>query len=191
MNLTEKQMSYINELISEKESDNLPLTKPKKIKEFKVVEEQPSEPITEPFEEIKTKPKKPRPPKSEKQMEAFQKAQSKRHDVLKTLALNKKLEASKLLLQNDVKLMPEKKEKTVIQKDESSDDEPEIIYVKKPKKKKKIIIEESSDDDSEDEVIIKKKDWGNTQRNRKSVVKIGEQKPQPTLNKPTRNFFCD
>ena len=55
MNLIEKQMSYINDLISEKESDNLPLTKPKKNKKFKVFEQPPIEPITESIDEIKNK----------------------------------------------------------------------------------------------------------------------------------------
>jgi hypothetical protein len=103
-------------------------------------------------------PKKKRV-QSEKQRAAFVILQEKRKEQVEKQKLVKKIEASKLLLENDVKL--------------------KIQKVKKPKG---TIVdfnnfpEEDSDDDSEEEPEpVKKHPWGTSTRNKKSVKKP----PQP------------
>ena len=103
-------------------------------------------------------PKKKRV-QSEKQRAAFAILQEKRKEQVEKQKLVKKIEASKLLLENDVKL--------------------KIQKVKKPKG---TIVdfnnfpEEDSDDDSEEEPEpVKKQPWGTSTRNKKSVKKP----PQP------------
>lgn len=108
-------------------------------------------------EKIELKEKKPR---TEKQIEAFKRAQEIRKDALKIKRdkINeiKKLPMGQVLTPtiDDVEPIESTKPKK-IQAVEESDDEPEIIYLKKEKpkkkKKKKFIIESSSS--SDDEVV--------------------------------------
>jgi hypothetical protein len=173
--------------INNVENEKVPLTKPKKNVEQEINNTIGSidSSTTKPIEPIKLK--KPRPPKTAKQMESFKKVQEKRKEILDAQMLNKKIEASKLLLQHNIKPNKPLKEET--------DDEPEIIYVTKPKKKKHIIIESSSESssESEEEYIekVKQKQWGKSQKNKKSVVKINNSQPQNNTIKPSYNFFCD
>jgi ATP-dependent Clp protease ATP-binding subunit ClpC len=128
--------------------------------------------------------------------------------------LEKKIEASKLLLQHDPEfinkqniiepltphiddvVIKKKKEPKIIEmSDSDNDSEESVIIIKKKtskpkKKKKKIIIEESSDSSSsgEDEEVItlpKPKREFTTQQNKKSIVKIHE---KPKVNYD--NYFC-
>ena len=100
-----------------------------------------------------TKPKKPR---SEKQMIAFQQAMSKRkrkeEKLIKASEILVKANATKPVATKSTQQKEVKQPKIIIPQDSESETDEEVIIVKskpKPKKKvKKIIIEDSSDDDS-------------------------------------------
>ncbi len=105
-----------------------------------------------------TKPKKPR---SEKQMIAFQQAMSKRKENIEKRKEEKLIKASEILVKanatkpvatKSTQQKEVKQPKIIIPQDSESETDEEVIIVKskpKPKKKvKKIIIEDSSDDDS-------------------------------------------
>jgi hypothetical protein len=140
-----------------------------------------SEVIEEPpKQEKKAKKEKPvkedkrKQPRTEAQLKHFENMRKKREDNLKQKLLDKKIEASKILLENDVK--PKKKAKP-----EESDEEEVIIIEKKKKQKpktKRIIIEESSSDkSSEEEEEEKPKSKAperkfKSQQNKKSIIKI-------------------
>jgi len=142
-----------------------------------------SEEIEEPpKQEKKAKKEKPvkedkrKQPRTEAQLKHFENMRKKREDNLKQKLLDKKIEASKILLENDVK--PKKKAKP-----EESDEEEVIIIEKKKKQKpktKRIIIEESSSDESseeEEEQERKPKSKAperkfKSQQNKKSIIKI-------------------
>ena len=132
---------------------------------------------------IKEKVKKPRKPKTPGQLEQFEKVRLKRLEDIKQKNVEKKIEASKLLLDNGyVKkeeiikkdIQPEKIKTPHI--DEIAEDESDneiIIVKKKPKKKKTFIIEESSDDDDEElaKEAYKQRKFVSQQK-KKSVIKI-------------------
>ena len=142
--------------------------------------------------EKQVKVKKPRPPKTPKQLQQFEKIRLKRAEILKEKKKEKEIEASKLLLNNGYV----KKEEIQIpltpinNKDETDNDsiqtepEPTIIIRKKKKASKKkpktIIIEETDSEDesviSEEPVKIKARDFV-SQRNKKSVIKIHKKEP--------------
>jgi hypothetical protein len=164
-----------------------------------------NEPLTKPIKE-----KKPRPPKTQAQLEQFEKVRLKRAESLKQKSINKKIEASKLLLEHGIELpakpiiqeekLPAKKQniKQVLTptyknvEDESdSDDEPPVIIVKKKKKKKQpktIIIEESDSDeeDAEQHYMNKVKEARHfvSQQNKKSLIKVHKKQEVP-------NYFVD
>jgi hypothetical protein len=140
--------------------------------------------------------------RTEKQKEAFAKAQETvKANRLKKLE-DKKVEASKLLLEKGIEF-PAKIEPPVVEEEPEN----EIIYVKKqrakPKpKKKKIIVyqDESSEESSEEEqeIHFKKSKNFKTQQNKKSVIKVHEQPQEPQIPDNKRNysekkisFFCD
>ena len=117
-------------------------------------------------EKIELKEKKIR---SEKQIEAFQKAQQIRKEGLKIKRekINeiKKLPMGQVLTptNNDTvvkPIEPIQQQQQQQQEEESDDDEPEIVYIKKEKpkkkKKKKIIIESSSSSSDEEVVHLRK-----------------------------------
>jgi len=105
-----------------------------------------NEEITEPL----TKPKKPR---SQKQIEAFQETIRKRTENVEIRKKEKLIKASEILVNNSkLKPVPKPLPPKQVQLSSESDTEEEIIIVKaKPKKKKKIkkIIIESSESDSD------------------------------------------
>ena len=141
--------------------------------------------------------------RTEKQMEAFKKAQQTRQANIKKiqqdkelLKLNKKeekiLNKKKELIKDIVipETKPEKIKKSKVVPEpiaESSSSEEEIVVIKKKKKpkKKKIIIEESSDSESEEsspEPILERK--MKSQLNKKSIIKMNE----PKINKKESSF---
>jgi hypothetical protein len=145
--------------------------------------------------EKQVKVKKPRPPKTAKQIEQFEKIRLKRAEMLKEKKKEKEIESAKLLLDNgyvkkeeqqkiNVPLTPlhsgshSKEDET---DNESIQTEPEPIVIikkkKKPKKPKTIIIEETDSEVSDEEPIkIKARDFI-SQRNKKSVIKIHKKEP--------------
>lgn len=144
------QDSQQETIISDNENNNIPLTKKKRTINA---------------------------PRSQKQIEAFKKAQEKRDENRRIVKEQKEIKLAKLYMENKLKeqqqqpaeqkeqkiIKPLKKEKKQIIKyvdsESEEEEEEEIIYVKKPKKKiikKKIIYENSDDDDDEPQPIEKK-----------------------------------
>ncbi|MEI6371493.1 MAG: hypothetical protein WCO49_17570 [Nostocales cyanobacterium ELA608] len=169
-------------IIKENVEEEVPLEKPIK----KVIE---TIPIAK-----ETKPKKARTPA---QLAQFENARVKRQANIKLKEDNKKLEASKLLLDNgyvkkdDVKPTEIKKviQEPVDVTTDESEAESEIIIVKKKKKPKKktYIIEESSDDEEYEinkaKEVYKKSRNMVSQQNKKSIIKV---------NTPSfLNYFVD
>ena len=199
--------------VKENSENDVPLTKLKGQKKTKVIDDEPSK--IENSENITvTKPQKEKKPRSEKQKAQFQQVFNKRKEILEKKNLDKKIEASKLLLQHDPEfinkqkivepltphiddvVIKKKKEPKIIEMSDSDNDSDEsVIIIKKKtskpkKKKKKIIIEESEESSSsgEDEEVItlpKPKREFTTQQNKKSIVKIHE---KPKVNYD--NYFC-
>ena len=172
--------------ITENVEEEIPLEKP-----IKKVDE--SLPIT--------KEKKPKKPRSPAQIKQFEDVKIKRKENIIQKETSKKIEASKLLLENgyvkkdDVKPVEEiKTKKKVIQEPvdvttDESEAESEIIIVKKKKKPKKktYIIEESSDDEEYEinkaKEVYKKSRNMVSQQNKKSIIKV---------NTPSYlNYFVD
>jgi hypothetical protein len=135
-------------------------------------------------------------PRSEKQMENFKKLQEKRKEAIEKKKLEKKIEASKLLLEQDIPPPAQPKQKTKgtgyqikqpspppSEDEEESDSSVEKIIVnvkKKPKKKaKEIIIYNDDDSDSEEEAEEQEykqpKRALKTQQNKKSKTKVYQQ----------------
>ena len=147
------------------------LTKPKPEK-IKIEEEDKN------IEIVEDKPIKKKKVLSEKQKAILKSAREKRTHNIEKQRLEKKLEASKLLLnikdEKEEKQIKNKINKMPIIEESSESSEPEQIIIKKKKKKKpkKIIIEESESESEEEEEEIPKK------RNVKSkqVTKIGPHK---------------
>ena len=156
-----KSPLVIVETDSEELSEIIEEPPKKEIKEIKVRKEKP------------VKEDKRKQPRTEAQLKHFENMRKKREDNLKQKLLDKKIEASKILLENDVK--PKKKAKP-----EESDEEEVIIIEKKKKQKpktKRIIIEESSSDESSEEQEEKPKSKAperkfKSQQNKKSIIKI-------------------
>jgi hypothetical protein len=104
---------------------------------------------TEPLEKTKK-------PRTEKQIEAFQKAQQKRVE-------NAKLKNEKIALIKSGKdtAIPEPVVKTLKPKPkpivEEEEEEDEIVVVKKKKKKPKVIYVEESESDDDAPVVVKRK----------------------------------
>jgi len=109
--------------------------------------------------------------------------------------LNKKIEASKILLENNIDITTKKKPKQVEEEEEKpikkkpikkiveeSDDEEDVIIVKKKKKPKTIIIEESESENDSVETIPEKKRALKSQENKKSSIKMNNQLPSNFTN---------
>lgn len=181
------------------DNDNVPLTKSKTKKEelVQLVQE-----YNEHVSQKQEKEKKPRPPKTEKQLESMKKALEVRRTNIEKRKYDKKLAASKFLIEHEArqdesinKPQPKPKKQIIVheEREESSDSEPEIVFIKKPKKtkKNKIIVEES-ESESEEEPIPKQ--FGKSHQNKKSVIKTYDQpKPnvKPHSNISYRNHFTD
>lgn len=145
-----KMLEQMQSQQNEDDDDNTPLTKPKRQAKKAV--------ITEGLQkEQVVKPRKKMPPKTEKQMQQFQVAMQKRKESIEKKKLEKKIEASKLLLQHGITPTPTNTptkptkvaKKVVAVSEESSDEEIVIQTVKKPKKKRVIKVEVSDSSDDE------------------------------------------
>ena len=140
-----------------------------------------NEEITEPL----TKPKKPR---SQKQIEAFQETIRKRTENVELRKQEKLIKASEILVNNS-KLKPVPKpvppKQVQLSSSESSSEEEIIIVKAKPKKKKKIkkIIIESSESDSSSG----SDGGGNGSRYKPQKVSIQREYQKPVFN--SNNFF--
>jgi hypothetical protein len=146
--------------------------------------------VVKPDKEDKRKTK----PRSEAQLQHFENMRIKRQENIEKSKLNKKIEASKVLLENDLKVVPKKEKKVVKKVVEESSDEEEVIIIEKKKKKpkqKRIIIEESSSEEEEEEVEEKPKEdikyassrKFKSQQNKKSIIKINNNTKPPEENK--------
>ena len=114
---------------------------------------------------------KPKKVLSDKQKAVLEGARKKRMENIETAKKNKKLEAAKLLIENETNLKIKDKEvvqekpkrsktKTIIiesESESSSSSEEQIVIKKKKGKKPKQIIKEESEEESEEEVIKKPK----------------------------------
>jgi hypothetical protein len=153
-----------------------------------------NEPIEDNLEVPLTKSKKPR---SQAQIEAFEKVKEKRRQNLEAKKQEKILNSAKLILEEETKkksekLPSKKKVKHVEPEPEpepESESEEEVIVVKKAKpikkqkKVRKIIIEESSSEEEEEEESEYEQEPPPVKRNqRKSVVRVI--RPNPN------DFFC-
>jgi hypothetical protein len=158
-----------------------------------IIDEEPIKHQEQPESQIKEK--KPRKPKTEKQMESFKLVAAKRQENIKQQKIVKKIEASKYLLEHDelpykAKLKAKSAPKQIsIDSDNSSSDEsqPKIIIKKVHKKKKKPVIihvessdEESTDEEEPIEEPIKKNKFI-SQKNKKSLIQIV----------PVKKYFVD
>jgi hypothetical protein len=179
-------------------TEDVPLIKPKgqKVKkniELEINKITPDEPI---IEQVVAKVKKPRPPKTEAQKQQFQNVLKKRKELLDKAMLEKKIEASKLLLSQGLEIPKINNKVDVVEESSSDESEEEVIIVKrKPKKKKKIIyMSESSESDSDSDgnppAHNHQKRNFITQQNKKSVIKV--KNDYPTAHQNTFiNCFAD
>ena len=178
--LDNETLEQIKNIVNTSKNEKTPLQKQKVKKAKKVKEVTLTSPLSnalnsevekivpspEPVQELApelapvAEPKKKRV-QSEKQKAAFALLQIKRKEQVEKQKLVKKIEASKLLLENDVKLKIQKTKKpkgTIVDfnnfPEEDSDD---------------------SDDSEEEPEPVKKQPWGTSTRNKKSVKKM----PQP------------
>lgn len=122
-----------------------------------------------------TKPIKTDKPKkvlSDKQKAVLESARKKRMENIEAAKKNKKIEAAKILIENETNLKikdkvketveekPKKtKKKTIIieSESESSSEEEQIVIKKKKSNKPKRVVKEESEEESEEEVIKKPK----------------------------------
>jgi len=145
--------------------ESIPLTKPKKL--VKQLASKPKEPIETSIQQAVIPPVKKKrvmtKPKTQKQLEAFERARLKRQENAMKRQKEKELHYAKMLaehkesqqleqptIKQPVKRVPKQ---TVIYEDES-ESETEVIYVKRPSKrkpKKKVIVKSSSESESSDE----------------------------------------
>ena len=145
------------------------------------------EPMEEPKEEPKVEvvPKKEKPNRrkvrSEKQIEAFKKAQEKR----KANLAKKKQE--KLAKQHEAYLAQKKSDPIDIPEPEPDQvtttvgDEPIPKITRKKKPKKIVYVSESDNESSEEEVIVKRK--------KKTKKRVEESKPEPVNDLPYFEFI--
>lgn len=190
---------YIEELEGQGDDSNVPLTKSKKSKE-PVEQDKP----TDKDIEVKKKEKKPRKPKTNAQMEAFNKVRAKRQVILEDKDRKKKIEAGKAYLEDLKKKAPIQEPKPAPKKQvdvESSDEEIVVVKKDKKKKKKQIIIVDTSDSSSsssssEEEVVREKKkknDFGKSHQNKKSIVTVTRETKEKMNDEKGnwKKYFCD
>lgn len=189
--MSENEIKEINEV--KEENEIVPLLKPRKYKKKDY-------------------------PRTEKQQEQFKEVMKRRSENIMKRNKDKKIEAAKLLLENEeqlnIKVQPIKKELPPptpqptprVYDDEpssSSDDyekyevvEPKVktkkIYVIK-KKTKKGYESPSSSEEEEEEIkpVIQPPKNFKSQRNKKSVVKITESNNNIHHIPTVKNYFCD
>lgn len=164
--LDTETLEQIKQIVNTSKNEKIPLEKPKKSKKIK--EPVATEPVAPPQEPepvpqnpvavaapvAETKKKRVQ---SEKQKQAFVLLQQKRKEQVEKLHLVKKINASKLLLENDVKLQPKK---------------PKKIVVDFSRFKKQELESDSEDDSSSGSEgpgpLPDQKQWGTSTRNAKS-----------------------
>ncbi len=132
--------------------------------------------------EIAAKIKKPRPPKTPLQMESFKKVLEKRKEILAENKKNKLIDASKVLVENNIKINQPK----IKDEKEEEEEEEEIVYkvIKKPKQKPKMerskskkiikVYESSSESETDHDTSDESEDfqqWGRSTQNKKSKRK--------------------
>lgn len=151
--------------------------------------------VSKPVENITiTKPTKEKKPRSEKQKAQFEQVFNKRKELIEKKKLEKKIEASRLLLQHD----PDYKVPSTPRTPQIDDTVPDAKKLK-PKKEPKIIEvhSDNSDDDDSDEsvIIIKKKSKTKKSKKKKIVIEesseessSGEDEEVIQLPKPKRDF---
>lgn len=166
-------IEQIKSLVNDAKNKKAPLEKTKKVKKAKETKKEP-EPVSVPVPQpqpqlepepviIKPEPKpiKPKRVQSEKQKAAFILLQERRKQQVEKQKLVKKIEASKLLLENDVKLKASKSKKpksTTVDFNNFSNHDSEDS-------------EDSDDSDEEEPEQKPVKQWGTSTRNKKSVKK--------------------
>lgn len=181
-------IEQIKGIVNDAKNKNAPLEKTKKVKKVKELKPEPEQepiqlpeplPEQEPIQLPSTPPVKPKRVQSEKQKAAFTLLQEKRKEQVEKQKLVKKIEASKLLLENDVKLKASK----------SKSKKPKSTTVNFNNFQKHVSDNESDDsDDSDSEEEPKPvKQWGKSTRNKKSVKPVQVVKTEPKYIQPT--FF--
>jgi len=163
--------------------------------------------IQENQEHIQVPLEKAKKPRSEKQLEHFKNMALKRKENIEKKKLEKKIEASKLLLEHEIitpaPIITNKKQKKELsplpsEEEEESDESAEKIIVnvknKKKKKKAKEIIIYNDDSESEEEEggyeIIEPKRALKTQQNKKTKI-YNQPQPQIYTSKINNNdLFC-
>lgn len=181
-------MSDIN--VKENSEHDVPLTRQKGKKPLNLVES-----INEPVPEIITvsNPKKEKKPRSEKQIAQFLEVANRRKESLEKKNLEKKIEASKLLLKHDPEYI---KKQTPIEQSVEQPNEQRIVENKPKKKEPKIIEVDNSSSDSEESVIIIKKKKNKKQKKKKIIIEESESESSSSeeedvvqMQKPKRNFI--
>jgi hypothetical protein len=114
----------------------------------------PAEPVASETDSLLEKPKKARPPKTQAQMDAFNKARAIRYEAMKTKKpVPETAPAPAVVPIVPVVAKPKKAKKPIVieeEESESSDDEPVVIIRKKKKKptaKPKVVYESESEDE--------------------------------------------
>ena len=159
------------------------------------------EPTT--IQEPAIKVKKPRKPKTAKQLESFM---SKTRNVLTTNRkerhMDKLVKASQILVDNEKRLAEQQQQKPKQQSSSStvSSSSPEIVIIKKQrpvkkhKKKVKYVYADSSESESESESEEEPiKAFGKSKQHKKSKPPVVEakQKPQIKTIQSYKNYFAD
>jgi hypothetical protein len=180
------------EYLESQQDEQAPLTKPKKTKSKAVIIEAKIE-APDP-EIIPAKVKKPRAPKTQKQLEVFREkcALARQNNIKKK---DDVLESAKQIVKKEIKKTT--KQNNVVESDssDSSDSEPEVIHVrrksKRKPKKKIVVVHSDSSSDSEPQYEMKK-EFGKSHRNKKSVPSHQvETKPVASNVRNPINFFAD
>jgi hypothetical protein len=166
---------------------NVPLEKKKIIKEV-----QP--PLEDTIENIK--PKKEKKPRTEKQKTQFQEVFNKRKENIEKKKMEKRVEASKLLVQQDPEFFKKYYQTTnevPTPTFDETDKMPEKEVKKVVKKKEPTVIELNTDEESEESVIIVKKK-AKPKKKKKIIVEQSEDSSSGSdeevvqVSKPKRAF---
>ena len=99
-----------------------------------IEEVQPSDEQSEAETEVEVPLIKQKKPRTQKQIEALQKGRAKIQENALKRKHEKKIEASKLLLANDIPLpeaKPPAKKKAAVQEEDDSDADEQVVYIKK------------------------------------------------------------
>lgn len=185
------------EFIESQQDDQAPLTKPRKSKTKVITVEPTIEPTIEPPIEPEIKPvkaKKPRAPKTQKQLEVFKEkcALARQNNIKKKK--DDIIESAKQIVKKEIK---KTKQNIVVESEtSSSESDPEVIHVRRKSKKpkKKIVVVHSESDSSDSEPKYERKpEFGKSHRNKKSVPVVQPPMIKPVVSniKNPINFFAD